>query len=134
MGRAGPPVDGKQACANGANHEAPECGSTWEFCVPPAAREPARPFGMKEWSGAEVAGSSDGRREGLGSSAPSAGASEVIIVVQHVDNATMAGERADSKVAAQNKPSRCQGLSRVNRGGGGRKALQRRYSETPPAC
>ena len=43
---------------------------------------------MKEWSGAEVAGSSDGRREGLGSSAPSSGASEVIIVVQRVDNAT----------------------------------------------
>ena len=43
---------------------------------------------MKEWSGAEVAGSSDGRREGLGSSAPSAGASVVIVVVQRVDNAT----------------------------------------------
>ena len=37
---------------------------------------------MKEWSGAEVTGSSDGRREGLGSGAPSAGASEVMIVVQ----------------------------------------------------
>ena len=52
---------------------------------------------MKEWSGAEVAGSSDGRREGLGSSAPSARASVVIIVVQRVDNATMAGRRAERK-------------------------------------
>ena len=37
---------------------------------------------MKEWSGAEVTGSSDGRREGPESGAPSAGASEVMIVVQ----------------------------------------------------
>ena len=37
---------------------------------------------MKEWSGAEVTGSSDGRREVPGSGAPSAGASEVMIVVR----------------------------------------------------
>ena len=65
---------------------------------------------MKEWSGAEVAGSSDGRREGLGSSAPSAGASEVIVVVQRVDNATMAGRRAERKSACQNTPIRWQGV------------------------
>ena len=37
---------------------------------------------MKECSGAEAAGSSGGRREVLGSGAPSADAGEVMVVVQ----------------------------------------------------